>query len=142
MIRVRYCPKGHDKFIVGVYKDKFGARCKQCRRDYNVSEDRKELRKTFRCRQPEARGKTYLMDTYGITPEQYNEMYANQNGLCLGCYRHQSGVKQPFCVDHDHKTGNIRGLLCYDCNITLGKVRDSAEILERLAAYLRKSIGV
>jgi len=55
---------------------------------------------------------------YDITLDDYNRMYANQNGCCMICDR-------PFdvlCVDHNHETNNIRGLLCSSCNRSLGFV--------------------
>jgi hypothetical protein len=89
----------------------------------------------------------HLYLRYGITPEQYNEMVLAQNGCCAGCLRHQSELKRPLCVDHDHsccpgdKTCGecIRGLLCWQCNGFLGSVGDSIESLERLIQYLKNS---
>lgn len=73
---------------------------------------------------------------FGITLEQYNEMFTAQKGLCLGCYKHQSACKRALHLDHDHKTGKVRGLLCHECNSVLGYTKDSAPTLRRLADYL------
>ena len=73
---------------------------------------------------------------YGISMQEYNALFATQNGLCAGCYRHQSQFTKRFGVDHDHKTGRVRGLLCRDCNFILGLAKDSAQTLERLAKML------
>lgn len=73
---------------------------------------------------------------HGISLEEYNVMFTAQNGLCRGCYRHQSSVKLAFAVDHDHATGKIRGLLCGSCNTALGLVKDNPDILKRLMDYL------
>jgi len=58
---------------------------------------------------------------YGITLADYDRMLAEQGGKCLICERGKSGSKnQAFAVDHDHKTGAVRGLLCIKCNSALG----------------------
>jgi hypothetical protein len=73
---------------------------------------------------------------YDLSYEAWTKMFDAQKGLCLGCYRHQKDVKDTFCVDHDHITGKIRGLLCRQCNLVLGNAADNAETLRRLADYL------
>lgn len=73
---------------------------------------------------------------YALSYEAWMKMFDDQKGLCLGCYRHQKDVKETFCVDHDHITGKIRGLLCRQCNLVLGNAADNAGTLRRLADYL------
>lgn len=77
-----------------------------------------------------------LRKNYGITLAEYNAMFAAQNGLCKGCYGHQSSLRKSLSVDHNHATGKVRGLLCDRCNVALGMVRDDIQVLNRLAAYL------
>jgi len=84
----------------------------------------------------------YYKREYGITLEQYNEMFTNQNGCCKTCNRHQSEFKQRLVVDHCHKTDKIRGLLCHPCNHALGNVRDNIEILNNLIEYLKENSNV
>jgi hypothetical protein len=59
---------------------------------------------------------------YGISVEQYEAMLASQNGKCKICFRSDAGHQRlkHFCVDHCHKTGVVRGLLCLKCNSSLG----------------------
>lgn len=85
--------------------------------------------------------RTYgLQRKYKITQEQYEETLAAQNGHCAVCpSREGSPRRQPLFVDHDHVTGEFRGLLCGIHNVALGMVRDDASILEALAAYLRRT---
>lgn len=59
-----------------------------------------------------------------------------EKGLCKGCYKHASLLKKALCVDHNHTTGKIRGLLCAQCNVCIGMSHDSSEVLRRLAEYL------
>ena len=73
-----------------------------------------------------------LMAQYGITSEDYDHMFDEQHGRCLGCDREG----QPLYVDHDHVTGRVRGLLCFPCNAALGLVKDNPATLARLGAYL------
>lgn len=57
---------------------------------------------------------------YGLTPEQYDKLFEQQNGCCAICGRHQSESKLALGIDHCHKTGKVRRLLCPPCNTCLG----------------------
>lgn len=60
---------------------------------------------------------------YGLTPERYNELLAQQNHLCAICHQPQkcrNGSKVRLAVDHEHNTGTVRGLLCTRCNFRMG----------------------
>jgi len=85
---------------------------------------------------PEAKEKarwSRILRVYGITREQYNEL---DLGYCPICLSEWSDSVRP-CVDHDHKTGRVRGLLCIYCNrYCVGNFRDSV-LVERIASYLR-----
>ena len=74
-----------------------------------------------------------LRRKYGITNEEYDEMFKKQDGRCLVCGETSDKV---LCVDHDHKTGRVRGLLCYRCNTALGHLRDDPEIIMKLYEYM------
>ncbi|WP_237072133.1 endonuclease VII domain-containing protein [Mycobacterium avium] len=77
-----------------------------------------------------------LMAVYGITAEQYWEIYEYQNGKCYICQR-ATGARKKLSVDHDHTTGFVRGLCCGPCNRdVLGHLRDSTEALWRAITYL------
>ncbi len=80
---------------------------------------------------------------YGITPEQYDELLALQRGVCAICgqperSKTRNGHVKALAVDHDHETGEVRGLLCDNCNRGLGHFKDDAERLAAAVAYLRK----
>lgn len=67
----------------------------------------------------------YLRRTYGITEAEYQELLAYQGGVCAICERPPAAGKN-LNVDHDHKTGLVRGLLCMPCNHDLLGRRDQA----------------
>jgi hypothetical protein len=90
---------------------------------------------TNKCRPSNLRAGN-LWRSYKITLEDYNKMFDAQKGLCLGCYKHQSEFNYRLYVDHCHKTGRVRGLLCSGCNRALGGALDNSETLRRLADYL------
>jgi hypothetical protein len=79
---------------------------------------------------------TKQLKKYGITPEDYDNMYNKQNGCCKICKIHQSDLKIRLCVDHCHETGKVRGLLCKHCNTVLGMAKDNIDILEEAKQYL------
>ena len=72
---------------------------------------------------------------YGMTPAQYEDRLARQGGGCAIC-----GTPPPegqsLHVDHDHDSGRIRGLLCFNCNAGLGKFGEDPELLSRAAGYV------
>jgi len=81
----------------------------------------------------------WLMQNYNITIADYNRMFAEQNGECKICRRHQSQLDKKLFVDHDHKTGKVRGLLCCSCNLVIGNANDNMEILQSSIEYLRNN---
>lgn len=76
--------------------------------------------------------------SYGITPEEYEARLEDQNYSCAICLRHLIEFKRSFDTDHDHNTGEIRGLLCTGCNTGIGNLGDSAERLRAAADYLER----
>lgn len=75
-----------------------------------------------------------LQREYGISLAQYNKVLKYQGGACAIC-RSPPG-RTRLSVDHCHRTGLLRGLLCHRCNRAIGHFQDSAEKLERAAHYL------
>ena len=85
-----------------------------------------------------------LKHKYNLTPEQYNEILLRQNGVCAICslpdgiLNAKTGKPGHLPVDHNHKTGQVRGLLCFTCNSAIGllKCDDSNELLVNALKYL------
>lgn len=87
-------------------------------------------------KQSAARHGAHISATYGITSEEYDAIYKAQGGVCAIC-RRASGKRRRLAVDHDHKTGFVRGLLCRPCNRNvLGHLRDDPAALDRAIGYL------
>jgi len=113
------------------YKSGFRNICKDCsnkRRNENYN--------------PLKNKRNNLKVRYGISLEEYEEMFNNQNGKCLGCVRKifiEVNSDTPAVVDHNHSTGSVRGLLCDSCNRALGNIKDNIETLKNLIKYLEKS---
>lgn len=99
--------------------------CKACKR-----ERRREYIRLY----PERARNADLKYQYGITIEQYQAMYARQGGRCAICDTSESKL----VVDHNHKTGNVRELLCHLCNAMIGYAREDIAILVNAAAYLHR----
>jgi hypothetical protein len=93
---------------------------------------------TRRLKQREYRRKSQRKDQlkyyYGLTVEEYNAILQRQNGVCRMCKRKVEGYLH---VDHNHKTGKVRGLLCRTCNIGCGHLRDDADLALVAWAYLK-----
>lgn len=68
---------------------------------------------------------------YNIEKHEYNQLVEKQNGLCKICLN-----KRNLCVDHDHKTGKIRGLLCHKCNLAIGLLEDNISSMTNAIKYL------
>lgn len=79
------------------------------------------------------RRESFRRDLYGLEPADYLKLVDGQGGKCPVC-----GDKlSDGCVDHDHQTGRVRGVLCRKCNAALGLLRDSEALCESASLYLR-----
>lgn len=85
-----------------------------------------------RLEKPQVERDWYLRTEYGITLVQYERLFEKQSGGCAICGRNQKRL----CVDHDHISGRVRGLLCNSCNNGLGRFKDNPKSLRKAADYL------
>ncbi len=76
----------------------------------------------------------YLKRRYNLTLNDFNQK-VSIIPFCEGCFIEFDSKTKPF-VDHNHRTGKIRGLLCNMCNTALGQVKDNKQVLNQLSAYL------
>lgn len=106
------------------------------RRVHYADPERRERRlasqKAYHDRNPEKSHHDWLRFAYGVSPEDVAEMRERQGGACAICGRTDLRLN----VDHDHATGEIRGLLCDPCNRGIGQLGDDPERLLRAVAYL------
>jgi hypothetical protein len=93
-------------------------------KEYTQTEDYKLSRRTIRYK-----------NRYGITEEDYNEMYKSQNGLCAIC-GNPPKIGQRLYVDHNHKTRKVRALLCQGCNSGIGYFKENIKLLSNAITYL------
>lgn len=90
----------------------------------------KRVSKCFQCQKKYQRAYG-LARRYGLSMEEYSALESAGGGRCATC-----DSPGPLCVDHDHSTGRVRGLLCQNCNKALGHAKDNPDILKRLIEYL------
>lgn len=80
-------------------------------------------------------GRDYELRTkYGINLQQWIDMLESAGNVCELC----GEAKENLCVDHDHATNKVRGVLCRKCNRALGQLGDTLEVAQRLVAYLSR----
>jgi hypothetical protein len=119
----------------GWFKDK---PCRDCEKDFSPAAPC-ELYCSQDCK---VRGNTtrYLMRCYGITYNDYERMHREQDGLCALCltegFTMAKHHKLKLVVDHCHTTGEVRGLLCHNCNRGLGLFQDNPDVLRKAASYV------
>ncbi len=100
----------------------------------------KQKTKDWQSNNPEKRFAQRLKK-YGITPECYHRMFDEQSGACAICKTTDPGDKASgrFFVDHCHTTGNVRGLLCNNCNFGIGQFRDNTSTLLAAIRYIEQA---
>ena len=101
------------------------AYCKPCHNRIG-RENREKLHGTTR--------QFHLRRRYGVDAVEVEWMILRQGGVCAVC-----GTGNPAHVDHDHDTGKVRGVVCFNCNKGLGKLRDDPQLLRSAIRYLKKS---
>ena len=110
------------------------AACKQCIASSGQEASRWQKRRERRRRRN--------LWKYGLTEDQYDALLGRQGGGCAICGATEPGRKgdRNFCVDHDHRTGAMRGLLCHRCNQAIGHLKDSPDFCRQAAKYLETSL--
>ena len=103
--------------------------CKECDKDRVKARHQEN---------PERTRNNDLKRNYGITLKEHQQMFDQQQGVCAICKNEGDGKWKKLCVDHDHKTGKVRGLLCSNCNRMLGLVGDNINALTNAVSYLKK----
>ena len=110
------------------------ARCKPCH-SKKVNDHKKRV--NYQSPNQDFHYRSWSLKTrYGITESQYNEMLASQNNRCAICETPADKQDRLMAVDHCHKTGVIRGLLCNSCNLGIGSFRDNPRLLQGAISYL------
>lgn len=83
-----------------------------------------------------------LLAQYGLTEKEYLEMFRKQNGKCAICGVSHLELDRKLAVDHNHETGENRGLLCTKCNLLLGQAGDNQGVLMAAVAYLKEFVSL
>lgn len=134
------CPKGHvAERYVGCRKC-IECHCARSTASYAKNREKVCARSAAdRAKNPEKYRAYELKHRFGLTLADYDAMLEQQDGVCAICKTATTGGRGRFCVDHNHDTGVIRGLLCTNCNTMLGMAKDSPERLDAGAKYLRSA---
>jgi len=109
-------------------------------REYSVkNKDAKaERNKSWRLANAEEIEDRRMRRVFGISLQRYRTMLADQHGGCAICGTPPQNGRR-LDIDHDHLTSVVRGLLCWDCNVGVGKLGDSVLGLEQALAYLKRA---
>lgn len=141
---MKTCTKCHeDKPLTGFYLRKDGrtyqSECKRCHIKAMTKRRKRRLEL-----EPDYRLKTHLKSKFGLGLEEYRAMFKSQLGRCAICERaiSEAGKAKGMSnlsahVDHDHSTGELRALLCHECNLALGLFHDDPRVLEKAARYVK-----
>ncbi len=113
-------------------------------RRYNCSEKGKAARRRYlnTTKGKFSRRKHDLKTRNGVTPDRYNQMFTEQNGICAICGEKEvfrvNGEITSLVIDHNHETDEIRGLLCRACNLGLGNFKDNLDNLHKAIIYMKE----
>lgn len=122
--------------------------CRKCKnREYQKAWARrnKDRIKTYNNRESRRRAnRKTTTSRYGLTVEQYEEMYGVQGGVCAICKQPETtkgnhGEVKMLSIDHHHGTGKVRGLLCNNCNRAIGLLKDDVEVMLNAIEYVRSN---
>jgi len=149
---LKRCSRCHQWLLLAQYTktkarwDGLSAMCRACGRVRHASyyathtEEHRQYYKEYNAAHKEEQrqhGKKYhLKRNYSISLEDYDRLFASQGGVCAICGSPSNG--RALDVDHDHETGEVRSLLCNNCNRGLGRFKDNPSLLRRAADYVEK----
>jgi len=125
---VKMWNKKNTKKVNTYARDYYHNRTTEKNRKYDRSEEGKQKKHVNRIKRE-----------FKITEDYYNNLFITQNNICAICLNPETSKKKKrLCLDHCHRTGKIRELLCNKCNLLLANVNDSIEILISAVNYLKK----
>lgn len=138
---------GEDRLFSEFRKDKSAydgltQKCNPCFSIYQKKwyeknkETQKANAKEYRKKNPLSHFQSHIKREYGITLEDYNSMFTAQGGCCAICNVHQKDIEKRLSVDHCHNSGTVRGLLCNNCNTSIGLIKEDVGILGAAIEYL------
>lgn len=102
--------------------------------------------RAYNTRNPNKNRESKFKKLYGITVAEYDVMYDKQNGVCAICDLEETakdritGKPRKLAVDHCHKTGKVRGLLCTNCNTAIGRLKDDLSLFRAAVRYLKSHV--
>lgn len=157
----RRCPRCKDRKPASAYtrnkrtRDGLSCYCKPCTADYGrewlkhnptAKAARRAAVDAYHKRHPDRvftrRRKDMLLRKYGMSVSDYATMFETQRGLCVICSKPETSKYRKrlrrLAVDHDHRTGRVRGLLCHMCNFCIGHANDDIATLEAMVRYLKR----
>lgn len=126
-----HCKYGHEFTEANLYKVAGKRRCKECHRKQN--RERYHEKALWKTRNHARIALNNILRTHKLTLDQYNNLHTQHDFHCALC-----DVTENLCVDHDHITGKIRGLLCRNHNCALGLFKDNPDVLRDAAKYLEE----
>lgn len=117
-------------------KNGYVSRCKECRNKAQKEAYREEPKRADNRKQK-------LRINFGLSVEEYDSLSKKQGDVCAICKEPEKalsrlGHPKYLAVDHCHTTGKIRGLLCHNCNIGIGNLKDSVSLLKEAIDYLNR----
>lgn len=122
------------------HRDDYNKRIREKRaNDPEYRERKKQYQRDWRkknaTKQATYKRRSILKNTYGLTLEEHDALLKKQEGVCAICK-----ISPAVCVDHCHKTGKVRGLLCHACNRSIGMLKDDINVLKSAINYLKKHV--
>lgn len=147
-ISCRTCGEDKDQseFHYKPKADRYESECKECANERSrkyrlknkkaISEQRKQYREENKEEHLHKKWVRNLKLQYGITESEYADILDSQNGLCAICGTSEKDSPKRFAVDHNHETGEVRGVLCSSCNLGIGNLGDSPDRLYSAMRYL------
>lgn len=144
-MQTRRCRNGYHEYDVK-YKQ-----CPECQRASKAknmpiwyalnkekqSADKKVYYRKHKDRIKENERRRELKRKFNLTVDEYIKMSEAQNNCCAICNQPEK-LKRKLAVDHCHKTGTVRGLLCFRCNVAIGKLNDDTELIKKAVTYLER----
>lgn len=131
-VRERTCQWCLKQYTLGQESSQHRYCSLKCRQQWHYN--RWKYNGTKRCKKEVRNG--WLKRTYGITLEEFNQMWADQEYKCKICGI-ENNTDKNFHVDHCHKTGKVRGILCQFCNQAIGLIKENIQALENIIQYLK-----